>query len=338
MNFVLLGAGSIGVRHIKNLIGMGHHISLVYDPNPMKAVEIRQLIPTSRVTSEEAEALATPCDAILICSPTADHLRQVEAALKNGRDIFVEKPLSHTLTGTTEVASFADQTSRVVLVGCNLRFFPSLGRVKQLIQDGAVGQPLAARVYGGFYLPYWRPHTDYRQGYAAQAKMGGGVILDFIHELDYMRWLFGEPMEVMAMTGKLSQLEMDTEDLAVALMRYKSGLIAELHLDYLQPTYRRGLEIYGEAHTIIWDYIDQSIRLYTPKNNTYQVYQEHINTERNLMYLLEMEHFEKCLRREVTPEQNLWEARATLELATAIKLAALTKQSVSLPLTGDGNV
>jgi predicted dehydrogenase len=115
-------------------------------------------------------------------------------------------------------------------------------------------------------------------------------------------------------------------------------LIAELHLDYLQPTYRRGLEIYGEARTVIWDYIDQSVRLYTPTNNTYQVFQEHINTERNLMYLLEMEHFTKCLRREVAPEQDLWAAREALELAVAIKIAARTKQSVSLPLTGEANV
>jgi predicted dehydrogenase len=334
VQFVLLGAGSIGLRHLKNLMGLGHQITLVYDPHPAKAEEIKRIDPALQVTTNETEALATACDAVLICSPTVDHLRQVEIALRHQHDVFVEKPISHTLTHTANVAALAEHSGRVVLVGCNLRFFPSLGRVKQLLDGGAVGQPLAARIYGGFYLPYWRPHTDYRQGYGAQAKLGGGVILDFIHELDFMRWLFGEPVEVTAMVGKVSQLEIDTEDLASALIRFESGLVVELHLDYLQPTYRRGVEIYGEAQTLIWDYIDQSVRLYTSANNSYQTFLENINTERNLMYLEEMKHFEKCLRREIKPELDIWGARAALELAEALKIAARQKRYVSLPMEG----
>ncbi len=145
-----------------------------------------------------------------------------------------------------------------------------------------------------------------------------------------MRWLFGVPIEVMAMTGKISQLEIDTEDLAVAIIKFDSGVIAELHLDYLQPTYRRGLEIYGECRAVIWDYIDQSVRLYTPANNTYQVFQESINTERNDMYIREMEHFEKCLRREVQPEVGVQGGFAAVRFAEMIKTSAREMRCVKL--------
>lgn len=322
MRFVLLGAGSIGLRHMKNLTGLGHRVALVYDPDPSRIEEARKIDSGIQGAADEAEALAEPCDAVLICSPPADHLRQLNMVLAQGLDFFVEKPLSHTLEGTAEAAAKAEKDGRVVLVGCNLRFFPSLLRVKHLLDAGTMGRPLSARIHGGFYLPYWRSHLDYRYGYSARAKLGGGAILDFIHELDFMCWFFGEPVEVLCMAGKTSQLAIDTEDLVAAVIRFESGLVAELHLDYLQPTYRRGLEIIGEACAIVWDYIDQTVRHYSPDNNTYQVFQENINTERNTMYIQEMEHFVRCLRRETVPELDLRGGRCALVLAEALKYAA----------------
>ena len=124
------------------------------------------------------------------------------------------------------------------------------------------------------------------------------------------------------MAGKVSGLTIDTEDLVAALIRFESGVVVELHLDYLQPTYRRGLEIIGEGRALVWDYIDQTIRLYTPDNNTYQVIQESIGTERNTMFLEEMEHFAKCLRRECVPELDARGGRSALVLAETLKRAA----------------
>lgn len=326
MRFVLMGAGSIGLRHMRNLLGLGHQIALVCDPAPARVEGIRGIDPHAHITADEAEALAEPCDAVLICSPPAEHLRQLNMALAQGRDVFIEKPLSHTLPGTAAAAVQAEKDGRVVLVGCNLRFFSSLQRVKHLLDTGAVGRPLSARIYGGFYLPYWRPHLDYWHSYSAQARLGGGAILDFIHELDFMCWLFGEPVEVLCMAGKTSQLAIDTEDLVAAVIRFESGLVGELHLDYLQPTYRRGVEIIGEAHALVWDYIDQTVRCYSPDNNTYQVFQESINAERNTMYIREMEHFARCLRREAVPELDLHGARRALVLAEALKRAACERR------------
>jgi predicted dehydrogenase len=330
MHFVLLGVGSAGLRHLKNLLSMGHRITMVYDPDASRLAEVKKSAPAVPTTLEESEALAQACDAVVICSPPSDHLRQLNVALDAGRDAFVEKPLSHALAGTAEAARKAEKDGRIVLVGCNLRFFSSLQRVKQMLDNGSVGRPLSARLYGGYYLPYWRPHLDYRQSYGAHAKFGGGAILDFIHELDVMRWLFGEPVEVLCMAEKVSELNIDTEDLVSAIIRFDSGLIAELHLDYLQPTYRRGMEIIGEARAVLWDYIDQTIRLYSPEDKTYQVFQEGIGYERNAMFLREMEHFEKCLRRESVPELDLPGARRAMVVAEALKRSARERRLVRI--------
>ena len=149
----------------------------------------------------------------------------------------------------------------------------------------------------------------------------------FPEEIPY---IIGEPVEVMCMAGTVSRLTIDTEDLVAALIRFESGLVAELHLDYLQPTYRRGVEIIGEARALVWDYIDQTIRLYTPDNNTYQVIQESIGTERNTMFLQEMEHFTKCLRRECVPELDARGGRSSLVLAEALKRASQERRLTRL--------
>src|SRR5439155_1168994 len=104
------------------------------------------------------------------------------------------------------------------------------------------GRPLAARAQCGYYLPFWRPDTDYREGYGAKQAAGGGIILDSIHEFDYLTWLLGLPREVFAYAGKVSTLEIDTEDTADVLMRFDYGTVANVHLDYLQRTYRRATD------------------------------------------------------------------------------------------------
>src|SRR5438034_6395276 len=122
--------------------------------------------------------------------------------------------------------------------------------VLRLVDEGRIGRPLAARAQCGYYLPFWRPGTDYREGYGARQATGGGIILDSIHEFDYLAWLLGRPREVFAYAGRVSSLEIDTEDNADVLLRFDYGAVANIHLDYLQRTYRRACDFIGEDGVI----------------------------------------------------------------------------------------
>ena len=305
------------------------------DPRPERLTDLVEKFHISTFTDVE-RALGQRAEAVLVCSPTAYHLPQAMDAVQRGMHVFIEKPMSHSLEGIDDLINAAEGAGLVVLVACNLRFLPSLQLVKQFLDEGKVGKPLASRAYGGFYLPYWRPNTDYRLGYGARSDLGGGVILDFIHELDYLRWFFGHPSEVFCWTGKFSSLEIDTEDIASMLLRFPESLVAQLQLDYLQPTYRRGMEIIGEEGTIVWDFASQSVKLYGRDNNRYQVFLENINTELNSMYVLEMEHFVRCIQRTENPMVNAREGRAAVELAEAAKLSSQEGRVVCLPLGSTG--
>src|SRR2546425_2633724 len=189
MRAVVVGAGSIGQRHLKNLLALGHEVAAVLDPDPARLDEIRPLVGGGcRLATDERDAFAGDANAAIICSPTHRHLDQARAALRRGWHVFVEKPLAHTLEGTDALVEAAARAGRPVLVGCNLRFLPSLVLVKRLVQGGRIGRPLAARAHCGYYLPFWRPATGYRQGSGARADAGRGIILAPIPGLADLTW------------------------------------------------------------------------------------------------------------------------------------------------------
>jgi predicted dehydrogenase len=332
MRFVVLGAGSIGQRHLRNALALGHEVAAVFDPSPARLEEARGIVPAGcLLTAGEEQALDREADAVIVCSPTSEHVRQARAAVGRGRHVLVEKPLSHTLDGTAELVGEGAAARRVVLVGCNLRFLPSLQRVKRLVEEGRIGRPQAARAHCGYYLPYWRPRTDYRQGYGARQATGGGIILDSIHEFDYLCWLLGEPREVFCYAGKVSTLEIDTEDSADVLLRFDYGAVASVHLDYLQRTYRRSCDLIGEDGVIVWDYISQQVTLYGKEDRHAEILQESINADLNHMFLEELRHFVACAETGAPPALDAAAGARVLGIALAAKSSAREGRPVRLP-------
>jgi predicted dehydrogenase len=331
MRFIVLGAGSIGRRHLRNARALGHAIVAVFDPDPARRAEAGAVADAGAlVTDDVAAALAVAADAALVCSPTHRHVEQARAAVARGLHVLVEKPLSHALDGTADLVTAAADGRRTVLVGCNLRFLPSLALVKRLFDEGRIGAPLSARVHCGHYLPYWRPQTDYRRGYGAHRAMGGGIILDAIHELDYVRWLLGDPREVFCYADKVSNLDIDTEDTADLLLRFDYGLVANVHLDYLQPTYRRGCEVLGQDGLILWDYSSQTVRVHGKDDRRPEVFEESINTDGNHMYVEELRHFVECIELGTPPMLDAAGGRRVLEIALAAKTSAVEGRPVRL--------
>jgi predicted dehydrogenase len=88
------------------------------------------------------------------------------------------------------------------------------------------------------------------------------VVLTLCHPLDYLRWLFGEVVQTAAFSGHLSDLEVDTEDLAEILLRFESGMIGSVHLDYCQRPGSHRMEIICTQGTIRWDNADGAVQVY----------------------------------------------------------------------------
>ena len=140
-------------------------------------------------------------------------------------------------------------------------------------------------------MPDWHRLEDYRRGYSARSELGGGVILDAIHEIDYLRWLFGPVADVVCLAGKLSHLEIDTEDTAAMLLQFANGTFGEVHLDYVQRAYRRTCQIIGDEGAIHWDFAAGQVRWYSARTRLWNQYENTAGWEVNQMYIDEMKHF-----------------------------------------------
>jgi predicted dehydrogenase len=273
--------------------------------------------------------LATKPNVAVISTPTAYHLQVAIPAAKAGCNLFIEKPLSHSWDGVEELCSLIHAQRLVALVGFDLRFDPGLCKTKLLIDQGCIGRVVAIQAQVGQYLPDWHPSEDYRKGASSQVKTGGGVILDLIHELDYVSWLIGPVSSVACFADRVSSLEIETEDTAAILLRFENGVIGTVHVDYIQRVPSRTCRVIGEVGTILWDYFAKKVCWFETGKGTWQEF-EYPEYERNDRFLAEMQHFLACLRGEERPKADVLRGSEVLKLALRAKESAMTGKACAI--------
>ena len=327
--FLVIGCGSIGKRHIKNLRALGVAEILAFDTRADRREEVASTLGVRSVENLEAAWELVP-QVVIVAAPNALHIPIALQAAVRQCHLFVEKPLSHDLTGVEKLFEIVLHYGLVTLVGCNMRFHPGLSTLNNLLSDGVIGNVIATRVEVGHYLPDWHAWEDYRETYSARSELGGGVILDAIHEIDYIRWLLGEIIGATCVAAKLSRLEIDTEDVAAILVRFESGAVGEIHLDYVQRAYRRTCQIIGENGTLHWDYTEGEVRWFSAQTKRWKVYSNPPGWQPNQMYLEEMKHFLRCLAGKEKPALDVFEAAKVLGIALTAKESAREQRWIEI--------
>ncbi|HMA05157.1 MAG TPA: Gfo/Idh/MocA family oxidoreductase [Methanomicrobiales archaeon] len=314
---LVIGCGSIGKRHIRNLQVAGAREITAFDPREDRRREAGEGLGI-RVFADLEAAFAAGPDAVFVCSPTAFHREQSLRAVAAGSHVFIEKPVSDSLEGMDTLMEVVDRQGLVSLVGCNFRFHPGLRQVKSLLNSGSIGRTISFRARFGHYLPDWHPWEDYRKTYSARRDLGGGVILDRVHEIDYARWLFGDVRQVFSWAGHESSLEIDTEDTAEILLGFRNGITGSLHLDYLRRRYDAGLEVTGEEGIIQWSYQNHTVTWYEAGKGSWQS-MRWPGYDGNKMYLDEVMHFLAALEGGEQSVNPVPDAVRVLEIALAAK-------------------
>jgi predicted dehydrogenase len=323
---LIAGLGSMGRRHLRNLQALGVAQIVLHrsQPNPLESS------PALPVVTDLGEALAARPDLVIVATPT---YVAIPAALA-GCHLLIEKPLSHSWDGVDELLRAVARRNLVAMVGFDLRFDRGLRFVKTLIDSGTIGRPVAIHAQVGQYLPDWHPEEDYRHGVSARRDTGGGVILDLMHELDYVRWLMGPVTGVASMAGHVSSLEIETEDVAGMLLRFESGAIGSVGLDYVQRPLSRTCRVIGEQGTILWDGVTARVRWYEAAARSWREYDYSAPT-RNDRFVAEIDHLMRCLDGDAHPPVDVVAASEVLRLALAAKRAATdgVTRSLEIPWT-----
>jgi predicted dehydrogenase len=319
MRVAVLGLGSAGSRHAENLCGLGHEV-VGFDPNGA-----RDAGGIDRAATEEEAVQAA--DAVVVASPSALHADQAVAALSAGRPVLVEKPLATSVADAERVERCAAESGMVCGVAMNLRFHPAIVCLRDLIASGRLGTPYLAQASMGFALPKWRPSTDYRDGFSGKAALGGGIVWEAIHELDYLIWMLGPVTRVSGEASHVSDLEIDVEDVAVAVLRFAAGTLGAVDLNFVEPVYRRGCVIVGSRAVARWDWNEGAIALQHESGavETIDVAADVADT-----YLAVMRDFLLAGDRNVAPRTPLAEAVVSVRVASALHASAATGRAVAV--------
>lgn len=314
----VVGLGSIGSRHLRNLAAAGVGSLVATDADPAKAAVARAS--GARWAPGLAQVLDAAPDLVFVCTPTHLHREAAVVALEAGAHLFVEKPIAVTREDAQAIAAAAERSGRVAMVGANMRFHPGPAALKRLLDEGAVGRPLLLRAEFGQYLPDWRPQTDYRRTYSARMAEGGGILVEAVHEFDYLRWLAGPVTGVDARWARVSDLEVDGEDTAVFTLAHASGAVSATHVDYLRPEKARGCEVVGSEGVAVWrsdgpppEHVH--VRLYSRATGAWTDVVDEPVWDGNAMYVDELTHLLACVLDGSRPAQTAREGAEALGLA-----------------------
>jgi predicted dehydrogenase len=316
---LVIGAGSIGSRHLRNLRAVGVKDLIACDPREDNLVKLAGELPGLRTFPDYRDALKAEVsiDAGFICSPTSYHMEQALELAHRDIALFIEKPLSHDQEGIADLLAEVNRRGLPTMMAMCYRFHPGVTRIRKLIKEDAIGSVYSVNFFSGQYLPDWHPWADYRTEYSANRSLGGGVILDSIHSLDSLRFIFGEPQDVIGCYGTVSDLEIDTEDLAAAVIRYPDGMIAEIHEDYLQRAKSSRCLFIGEKGNIEWTGGENLIRVSEAESKSWREITYDFSA--NEMYVAEIKHFLDNLAAGVPMSPDMADGVRTLALAEAVR-------------------
>lgn len=287
MKIVLIGLGSIGQRHLHNLLHLGYSQVTIVSRSGVLPDEFSSLC----VCTTLAGALEkNKFDAGIVCTPTALHVASVMALLQASvPNIYIEKPVSHSYQQVDDLLQLAASYKNNIAIGYDLHFDPGMMKVKSLLQQNAIGKVVSVNAQVGQYLPDWRPKEDYRKGMSAKYETGGGVMLDLVHEFDYLFWLIGGTKTIASTYTNSGALEIETEDAAEVLLTFNNGSIGTIHLDYLQKKLIRNCLITGYEGSIKWDLAESTV-WWINKNKQEEEY-DYTDFERNDRFVSIMQSF-----------------------------------------------
>ncbi|GHE53479.1 Gfo/Idh/MocA family protein [Roseivirga thermotolerans] len=279
MRVLVAGFGSIGRRHTQNLLSLGvDDIYLLRTKSAGNEFNLPEI-------TDPKELVELKPDAVIVATPTSEHISLLNTLIDNNISFLCEKPLVHKKEDWARLRERSGDYSSLAMIGYNMRFHPVVKKLVELVNNQAVGRTLFARFFVGQYLPDWRPGKNHLEVYSAHKEQGGGVVLDLVHEIDMADLLFGEPLSKLAfISERVGNVTVDADDVAEISYISSSGTLVNIHLDYLFRGYKRDILISGEKGNIRADLFKNTISTTGVDDKTIQNF-TFGSFERNDMYL-----------------------------------------------------
>lgn len=307
LRICFVGLGSIAKRHIRNTTdylvkkGIGYEIDLLRSGKG-KAIDKEIATLVDRILYSEDE-IHDYYDVVFVTNPTAMHEYTVYQFRNKTKAFFIEKPVFHT--SEIDVNRLDLRKGTLYYVACPLRYTKVIQYLKHNVD---FNNAISIQVISSSYLPDWREGVDYRNTYSARKELGGGVSIDLIHEWDYIIYLMGMPKNVFSIVKRVSDLEINSDDIAVYIGEYEDKIV-EIHLDYFTHKPVRQITIRTNENMIEADLINGVIKY---SNSDEEII---LSEPRNEIYVKEIEHFFDIFKTHTVSTNDIDQALAVLRIA-----------------------
>ena len=201
-NVLFAGLGSIGQRHLRNLKSINpklNFFAIRKKKNSPKLSNKNTVLENKFISKENNikeislnDIKKNKIDTAFITNPSSLHLKYAIIFAKKKLNLFIEKPISHSSKNLHVLEKLIKKQKILCAVGFQTRYDDNLYLLKKIIKSKKFGKIIKADIHHQHYLPFHHKYEDYRFGYAAKKRLGGGVLLCFVHEIDYANFLFGK--------------------------------------------------------------------------------------------------------------------------------------------------
>tara|TARA_A100001015_G_scaffold245491_1_gene281463 strand:- start:738 stop:1769 length:1032 start_codon:yes stop_codon:yes gene_type:complete len=338
MNILIIGLGSIGQRHLRNLkliepksnfysikryreksTPLLNNFNQVLNRNIKKKYSLTYFNSIYEIYKNNIKI-----DCAFVCTPSSKHISQVIELLKYNIHCFIEKPLGSSSKQLSELESLLKKKKKLItMMGFQLRFNPIIEYLNKVIKKKSpIGKLLFANIHNGENIKDFHPYEDYRISYAANKKLGGGVILTQIHEIDYFLHLFSDYKIKNAtyISSKISDLDIDVEDVFSSnflLEKNKSKMFCNVNLNYFEKPKKRKFCLIGNNGTLVACFNTQKISI--TKNGKKKILT--FNFKRNDIFIKEVKFFISRVKSKklISNDLNLYNGIKTLRFALKLK-------------------
>jgi len=294
---LIIGKGSMGINYYNLLKSYFKHIVI-------KHIGYREFMNKKKLILKDFTYKL-----VIVATPPTSHKRICLMLSKYETIILIEKPLAINASESKSIYDALKKGKASMHVGYNLRYMKSLNYLRELLLKQEIGQLYFFLCQVGQYLPDWRPHTNYKKTVSANQKLGGGVLLELSHEIDYLLWLFGSVNTVYAKVQKQSNLSINVEDSATMVLTFKKNtrfppLFGTLSMDFIRQDSVRNLIVVGEKGTLSWDGLTYQIKKFNANSKKWKLLKEFKNDLIN-SYKLQLEYILENKSRHLVPNDSI---------------------------------
>ncbi len=332
MNVLILGLGSIGQRHLRNLRTIDKNIKFftlrrkyitpfLNNKNQVKKGNIENAY---NIKNFKKFSEIKNIDAALICTPSKFHVSEAIKLLKKNIHLFIEKPLGSSLKDIAKLKKIILSKPKIkTMMGFQLKFNPLILKLKKLIDNNSIGKIYSCYIHHGEHINDFHPYEDYRVSYAARRSLGGGVVLTQIHEIDYLLFLFKKyKVNILkSFSSKISNLKIDVEDVLEAYLKLenekKQKIFCNLHLNFFERPKKREIQLLGEKGKIECDLNKLEINIFKNKNSR----KIKFNVNRNEIFKNQLRYFLKCIKnkKKISNDYDVLNGISSLKIALKLR-------------------